>query len=92
FERPDEQRFPSLRLARAALESGKGEAIVLNAANELAVAAFLDRRIAFGDIARTVERAIDQTTSPAPASIAEVIDIDQSVRQKVGHSLSSMVA
>ncbi|MCY7271645.1 MAG: 1-deoxy-D-xylulose-5-phosphate reductoisomerase [Sphingomonas bacterium] len=92
FEPPDEQRFPSLRLARAALESGKGEAIVLNAANELAVAAFLDRRIAFGDIARIVERAIEETDAPAPSSIAEVIDIDQSVRHKVGESLSSLVA
>ena len=92
FEPPDEQRFPSLRLARAALESGKGEAIVLNAANELAVAAFLDRRIAFGDIARIVERAIEQTAAPAPESIDEVIDIDRSVRHKVGHSLSLMVA
>ena len=92
FEPPDEQRFPSLRLARAALESGKGEAIVLNAANELAVAAFLDRRIAFGDIAKIVERAIEQTAAPAPGSIDEVIDIDRSVRQKVGQSLSLMVA
>ena len=92
FEPPDEQRFPSLRLARAALESGKGEAIVLNAANELAVAAFLDRRIGFGDIAETVERALEQTAVPAPRSIAEVIDIDRSVRHKVGQSLSSMVA
>ena len=92
FEPPDDVRFPSLRLARAALESGKGEAIVLNAANELAVAAFLDRRIAFGDIAATVERAIEQTDAPAPSSIAEVIDIDQAVRRKVGSSLEAMVA
>jgi len=92
FEPPDDVRFPSLRLARAALESGRGEAIVLNAANELAVAAFLDRRIAFGEIAQIVERAIEQTDAPAPQSIAEVIDIDRSVRHKVGQSLSSMVA
>ncbi len=92
FEPPDEGRFPSLRLARAALESGKGEAIVLNAANELAVAAFLDRRIAFGDIARIVERAIDEAAAPAPGSIAEVIDIDRSVRHKVANSMISLVA
>ena len=92
FEPPDEVRFPSLRLARAALERGNGEAIVLNAANEMAVAAFLDRRVAFGDIARVVERAIDETAAPAPGSIAEVIDIDRSVRHKVGQSLSSLVA
>ena len=92
FEAPDETRFPSLRLARAALESGKGEAIVLNAANELAVAAFLDRRIAFGDIARIVEQAIDETNAAAPQSIAEVIAIDQSVRATVGHAMSRVNA
>ena len=84
FEAPDEVRFPSLRLARAALESGQGEAIVLNAANELAVAAFLDRKIAFGDIARIVEQAVDQCDSPAPQSIGDVIAIDQAVRRNVG--------
>ena len=92
FEAPDETRFPSLRLARAALESGKGEAIVLNAANELAVAAFLDRRIAFGDIARIVEQAIDDTNAAAPQSIAEVIAIDQSVRANVGQAMSRVNA
>ena len=92
FEPPDQQRFPSLRLARAALEEGEGGAIVLNAANELAVAAFLDRRITFGEIARIVERAIEGTAAPRPASIAEVIDIDRSVRHKIGQSLAAMVA
>ena len=92
FEAPDETRFPSLRLARAALEIGKGEAIVLNAANELAVAAFLDRRIAFGDIARIVEQAIDDTNAAAPQSIAEVIAIDQSVRATVGQAMSRVNA
>jgi 1-deoxy-D-xylulose-5-phosphate reductoisomerase len=92
FEPPDETRFPSLRLASAALESGKGDAIVLNAANEMAVAAFLDRRIPFGDIARIVEWAIERCDAPAPQSIAEVIDIDRSVRQKVGDSMPLMVA
>ncbi len=92
FEAPDPTRFPSLRLARAALESGKGEAIVLNAANELAVAAFLDRRIAFGDIAATVERAIERTDAPAPSSIADVIVIDQSVRRSVEASLETAAA
>ena len=92
FEAPDETRFPSLRLARAALESGKGEAIVLNAANELAVAAFLDRRIAFGDIARIVEQAVDRTDAPAPQSIADVIDIDRSVRAKVAEIMPRVPA
>jgi 1-deoxy-D-xylulose-5-phosphate reductoisomerase len=92
FEPPDEKRFPSLRLARAALEGGKGAAIVLNAANEVAVAAFLARRISFGDIARTVERALADNQPAAPQSIAEVIDIDREVRHKLGQSLPLMVA
>ena len=55
FERPDSGRFPSLRLAREALVTGGYAPIVLNAANEAAVAAFLARRIGFLDIARIVE-------------------------------------
>ena len=92
FEAPDETRFPSLRLARAALESGKGEAIVLSAANELAVAAFLDRRIAFGDIARIVEQAVDRTDASSPQSIGDVIDIDRSVRAKVAEIMPRVPA
>ena len=92
FQAPDAERFPSLRLARAALESGQGEAIVLNAANELAVAAFLDRRITFGAIAATVERAIEQTDAPAPSSIADVIEIDLAVRRNVAEVLESAAA
>ena len=55
FEPPDSGRFPSLRLARQALATGGLSSIVLNAANEAAVAAFLARRIGFLDIARVVE-------------------------------------
>ena len=92
FEAPDETRFPSLRLARAALESGKGEAIVLNAANEIAVAAFLDRRIAFGDIARIVEQALESTEAPAPQSVDDVIALDQTVRTKVANAIPRVAA
>ncbi|CAK0762889.1 1-deoxy-D-xylulose 5-phosphate reductoisomerase [uncultured Gammaproteobacteria bacterium] len=55
FEAPDPIRFPALRLARAALQAGGGAPTVLNAANEIAVQAFLDRRIGFLDIERVVE-------------------------------------
>ena len=92
FEAPDQTRFPSLRLARAALESGKGEAIVLNAANEIAVAAFLDRRIAFGDIARIVEQALESTDAPAPQSVDDVIALDQTVRTKVADAIPRVAA
>ena len=83
FEAPDAERFPALRLARQALEAGGGEAIVLNAANEIAVAAFLAKRIGFLDIVRLVEDAIAQTAAPAPRSIADVLDIDRAARESV---------
>jgi 1-deoxy-D-xylulose-5-phosphate reductoisomerase len=88
FERPDTGRFPAIRLAREALDKGGSAPIVLNAANEIAVAAFLDRRIGFADIAGTVERALETVDSPAPGSIAEVIDIDREVREKAREIMS----
>ena len=60
FEAPDPDRFPALRLARTVLQMGGGAPAALNAANEAAVAAFLDRRIGFLDIARTVERTLER--------------------------------
>ena len=87
FETPDSVRFPALRLARQALEAGGGEAIVLNAANEIAVAAFLAGRIGFLDIARLVEEAMAQTAAPAPRSIADVLDIDRAARKSVDRML-----
>jgi len=59
FQHPDAVRFPALRLARAALTAGGGAPTVLNAANEVAVAAFLDAKIGFLDIARVVETVLD---------------------------------
>jgi 1-deoxy-D-xylulose-5-phosphate reductoisomerase len=85
FEVTDPARFPALRVARQALEAGGGEAIVLNAANEVAVAAFLAERIGFLDIVPLIERAIDRAAAPAPRSIAEVLDIDRRARESVDH-------
>jgi 1-deoxy-D-xylulose-5-phosphate reductoisomerase len=82
FEQPDLQRFPALRLAREALARAGSAPIVLNAANEMAVAAFLDGRIGFGDIAASAERALNTISPPAPQSIGDVIDIDREVREK----------
>ena len=83
FEAPDPTRFPALRLARQALEAGGGEAIVLNAANEIAVAAFLAGRIGFLDIVPLVERTIERVAASAPRSIADVLDIDRAARDSV---------
>lgn len=84
FERPDLDRFPALKLAREALMSGGSAPIVLNAANEVAVAAFLGGRIGFADIASSVARALDRYPGRAPAGIDEVIDIDREVRVRAG--------
>ena len=83
FEVPDENRFPALRLAREALDSGAVAPIVLNAGNEEAVAAFLDQRIGFGDIADLVEDLLVRVDAPTPRSIAEVVDIDRMARDEM---------
>jgi 1-deoxy-D-xylulose-5-phosphate reductoisomerase len=92
FEAPDFGRFPALRVARAALEAGGSAPIALNAANEEGVAAFLERRIGFLDIVRTVEETVLQTNAAAPRSIAEVIDIDREARALANHLMREMVA
>jgi 1-deoxy-D-xylulose-5-phosphate reductoisomerase len=83
FEKPDLERFPALRLARSALESGGTAPIVLNAANEIAVASFLAGRIRFNEIVRLVSWALDSGHSGAPNSVAEVLEIDRRTRQQV---------
>ena len=92
FETPDPERFPALRLARAALEAGGAAPTVLNAANEVAVAAFLDRRIGFGDIALLVEQTLERTSAPAPRSIDEVIDIDERARHTARQLMTALAA
>ncbi len=92
FEAPDLTRFPALTLARQALEQGGAAPVVLNAANEIAVAFFLDRRIGFCDIARLVGDALEQDRSPAPATIAEVIGIDLAARDAVSRLMTRMSA
>lgn len=92
FEDPDPERFPALSLARSALEEGGGAPIVLNAANEEAVTAFLGGRIGFLDIARTVEQALARTSAFAPRSIDDVIDIDRSTRALAQHLMTELAA
>lgn len=83
FERPDSGRFPSLRLAREALVTGGFAPIVMNAANETAVSAFLAGRIGFLDIARVVEDVMtDWDLAPAVSSLLEVQAADAEARCK----------
>lgn len=92
FESPDLEKFPALRVARQALEAGGAAPIVLNAANEEAVAAFLDGRIGFLAIVDTVEEALARMDAPKPRSIADVIDIDRKTRALANDLMSEMAS
>ena len=81
FEAPDLDRFPALALARSALEAGGAAAAVLNAANEVAVAAFLDGRIAFLEIAETVEETLSRGPQHPIGSIDDVLEVDRAARR-----------
>ncbi len=81
FAPPDEARFPALRLARAALHAGGGAPTILNAANEVAVAAFLGRRIGFLDIAAVVEATLERLGTPPAATLEHVLELDARARR-----------
>jgi 1-deoxy-D-xylulose-5-phosphate reductoisomerase len=82
FEEPDFERFPCLRLAFEAAEKGGAHCIALNAADEIAVEAFLKGRISFTDIPRTIEQVLAATPEAHPATIAEVLAADQQAREQ----------
>lgn len=80
FSVPDLERFPCLRLAYEAAETGGEACIALNAADEIAVAAFLEGQIPFLGVPRTIERVLQQTSSRHPSSIQEVLEADLTAR------------
>ncbi|MFK4871469.1 1-deoxy-D-xylulose-5-phosphate reductoisomerase [Novosphingobium sp. ZW T3_23] len=82
FRKPDEVRFPATRLAREAAEAGGGIPAVLNAANEVAVAAFLGGQIPFTRIAAQVEDVLGAYAPPAPASLSDVLAVDGEARAR----------
>ncbi len=81
FETPDTERFPALRLARAALQRGGAAPTVLNAANEVAVRNFLDRKIGYLDIARVVEETLESRTYGRLADLDDVANADDEARR-----------
>ncbi len=81
FEEPDLVRFPALALARAALSQGGAKPAILNAANEIAVASFLESRLGFLDIATVAGDVLARYEPDAPASIDEVLEIDREARR-----------
>jgi 1-deoxy-D-xylulose-5-phosphate reductoisomerase len=85
FEEPDEVRFPAMRLAKEVLKTGGAASTVLNAANEVAVEAFLNRAISFPAIAATVEKTLDKAASElagvAPDTLDAVMHLDAQARK-----------
>ncbi len=91
FEEPDIGRFPALRIARDALEAGNGATTILNAANEIAVDAFLNRRIGLPSIAALVETVIDMAVHKGvsrPDSLDDVLALDEMGRDMARSLLS----
>ena len=80
FEAPDNERFPAIALARAALEAGQGTTAVLNAANEVAVQRFLDGRIGFLDIAKLVEETLARVVARPVRTLDDFRDLDTETR------------
>ncbi len=91
FEKPDLVRFPCLDLAYHALRAGGGAPAVLNAANEVAVGAFLDGRIRFTAIATVVERVLQQVVTELPRDLESVIALDGRARAAADEALRSVV-
>lgn len=95
FEAVDDARFPALRIAKEALARGGSAPAILNAANEVAVQAFLDRRVGFLDIASVVERSLESAEARGlvftPASLEDVLDADAEGRRLAGSIISNLV-
>ena len=89
FEQPDFERFPCLRLAYEAAEIGGAHCIALNAADEVAVEAFLARKIPFLGIPRTIEEVLERTPDSHPETIAGVLEADSQARERAREVVSS---
>lgn len=88
FHDPDETRFPALRLVREALKAGRGATTVLNAANEVGVAAFLNNKIGFLDIASLVEKTLSKADFFELNSLDDVMLLDQSARTLANEAIA----
>ncbi|GAB5481812.1 MAG: 1-deoxy-D-xylulose-5-phosphate reductoisomerase [Parasphingorhabdus sp.] len=82
FETPDHDRFPAIKLARDAIEAGGAVPAILNAANEIAVAAFLKEDVQFLEITEIVSRIIDSYSPPIPNELADIFGIDREARER----------
>lgn len=82
FTHPNEEKFPALRVAKEALIQGQSATCIMNAANEIAVGAFLNKKIGFLDIVKTVELILEKSTFRNLKNISEVVALDQETRLK----------
>lgn len=92
FEKVSSRRFPSLRLAREALRKKGAYPCAFNAADEVAVEAFLERRIPFMGIAEVIERVLDRTPRIKPATINDVLAADSAARRMAREEVERMAA
>jgi 1-deoxy-D-xylulose-5-phosphate reductoisomerase len=92
FFAPDPVRFPALRLAREALRAGCGATTILNAANEVAVGLFLDRRLGFLDIAGVVEETLARLGTPAADRLDAVLALDGAAREEAARIAAERAA
>ena len=92
FEKPDLQRFPCLRLAYEAIKAGGIMPTVLNAANEVAVEAFLNEEVKFTDIAIIIERSMAQFKPDCADSLESVLQADHRAREEAGKVIKSLLA
>src|SRR5271165_1641808 len=90
FSPPDLDKFPCLRLAYEAVEAGGAKTIALNAADEVAVAAFLEGSIGFQEIPATIESVLRETPARKPESIEQVLDMDADARRRARHRVREM--
>ena len=92
FEAPDTDRFPAISLARSAIEEGGAKPAILNAANEIAVAAFLAKSVQFLEITEIVSRVLDSYSPPQPKALDDIFAIDEEARALATQVVEEMKA
>ena len=90
FEKVSTRRYPCLRLAREAIRRGGVLPAALNAADEIAVAAFLARQLSFGGIAQVIEQVLSRMPRSQPRSIADILGADAEARRLAGEEISKL--
>ena len=90
FEKPDLERFPCLRLAYAAVKQGGATTTVLNAANEVAVRAFLEKQLLFVDIPAVIEMTLADISRGQASTLQQILEIDSMARQAASRNIKMM--